>query len=232
MHWHHQWCSSPIFMRWSVHLSFQNRWSHSQSWWGASFQHSFKCNYAIKSVRSHSHVSEGNPSWRYEDILWVQRCSSIAAGIVFEQHCPQSWSKHARSSVYNQMAFVIARNDFNQLRQLIVWFFLCPQLIRILLVFLLKIHWIASRWSTFQGVSRNVDVILVKDFANSIDVLIWQSFLFWNQISYFKNHVYSKSSCWNEIREISVLKIKLFGQRPNTRHSKYAILWLSYILKT
>jgi len=135
------------------------------------------------------------------------------------------------------MAFVIARNDFNQLRQLIVWFFLCPQLIRILLVFLLRIHWIASRWSTFQGVSRNVDVILVKDFANSIDVLIWQSFLFWNQILHFKNHVYSKSSCWNEIREISVLekifwKSSFFDQRSNTCYSKYAILWLSCILKT
>jgi hypothetical protein len=23
MHWHHQWCSSPIFMRWSAHLSFK-----------------------------------------------------------------------------------------------------------------------------------------------------------------------------------------------------------------
>jgi len=23
MHWHHQWCSSPIFMRWSAHLNFK-----------------------------------------------------------------------------------------------------------------------------------------------------------------------------------------------------------------
>jgi hypothetical protein len=58
--------------------------------------------------------------------------------------------------------------------------------------FLLRFHCIAPKWSTFQGVSRNVDVIFVKDFANLIDiVLIWQSFLFWNQISYFKDHVYS-----------------------------------------
>ena len=48
-----------------------------------------------------------------------------------------------------------------------------------------QIHCIALRWSTFQRVSRSVDV-------RSIDVLhVWQFFLFWNQISYFKDHVYS-----------------------------------------
>ena len=62
----------------------------------------------------------------------------------------------------------------------------------ILVDFLLRVHCIAPRWSTFQGVSRSVDVILVKDFANSIDILlVWQSFLFWNQISYFNGDVYS-----------------------------------------
>jgi hypothetical protein len=41
-------------------------------------------------------------------------------------------------------------------------------------------------------VSRSIDVISVEDFANLIDVLlVCQSFLFWNQISYFKDHVYS-----------------------------------------
>jgi hypothetical protein len=48
---------------------------------GASFQHSFKCNYAITSFKSHSHVGDDKPRWIYEDILWVQCCSSIAAGI-------------------------------------------------------------------------------------------------------------------------------------------------------
>jgi hypothetical protein len=44
-------------------------------------------------------------------------------------------------------------------------------------------------------VLRSVDFILVKDFANSIDILlVWQSFLFWNHFSYFKDYVYSKSS--------------------------------------
>jgi hypothetical protein len=31
-------------------FELQNIWSHSQSWWCASFWHSFKCNYAITSV--------------------------------------------------------------------------------------------------------------------------------------------------------------------------------------
>jgi hypothetical protein len=42
--------------------------------------------------------------------------------------------------------------------------------------------------------------------------------------------------CWNEIRDVffwkDLLKIKLFYQRPNTRYSKYTVLWLSCILKT
>jgi hypothetical protein len=36
--------------------------------------------------------------------------------------------------------------------------------------------------------------------------------LFWNQLSYSKDHVYPKSSCWNEIREMSILK-SIFGNQ-------------------
>jgi hypothetical protein len=61
----------------------------------------------------------------------------------------------------------------------------------------------------FQKVSRSIDIASVKDFANSIDAfLAWQSFLFGNQLSYFKDHVYLKSNYWNEIREMSFLKKK------------------------
>jgi len=38
--------------------------------------------------------------------------------------------------------------------------------------FFLKVHCIAPRWLTFQGVSRKVDVISIRDFANSIDVFV------------------------------------------------------------
>ena len=103
--------------------------------------------------------------------------------------------------------------------------FFAPSCSEYFFVFLLRVHCIAPKRSTFQGVLRSVDFILVKDFANSIDILlVWQSFLFWNQISYFKDHVYSKSSCWNKIREISVLekifwKSSFFDQRSNTHYS-------------
>ena len=66
------------------------------------------------------------------------------------------------------------------------------------------------------GVSRNVDVIFVKNFANSIDVLVWKSFLFWNKISTFQWSCLFKYNCWNEIREISVFE-KLF--------LKFELLW-------
>jgi len=150
---------------------------------------------------------------------------------------PPIWSEHAHSFVYNQMVFVITRNDFDGLRQLIVRFFLCPQLIWIPFVFLLRVHCIAPRWSTFQGVSRSVDVILVKDFANLIDILlVWQSFC--SGINSHTSKIMSIQSlvCWNEIRDIlfwkDLLKIKLFYQRSNTRYSKYTVFWLSCILKT
>jgi len=119
---------------------------------------------------------------------------------VFEPHSPQLiWTC---SSIYNQMAYVIAKNDFDGLHQLIVRFFLCPQLIWILFVFLLRVHCIAPRWSTFQGVSRRVDVISTRDFANSVNVL--ESNLIFQRLCLFK------SNCWNEIREMSVFESFFF----------------------
>jgi hypothetical protein len=86
-------------------------------------------------------------------------------------------------------------------------------------------------------VSRSVDVILVKDFANSIDILlVWQSFLFWNQISYFNGDVYSSLIVEMKLERCPFSKRSFenqaFYQRSNTRYSKYTVLWLSCILKT
>jgi hypothetical protein len=99
-----------------------------------------------------------------------------------------------------------------------------------------RIHCIAPRWSTFQGMSRNIDVILVKDFANSIDVLlVWQSSLFWNQISYFNAHVYSnlivemkseRCQFWKVFLEIKLVWSKI-------QHTLFnVVLWLPCILNT
>ena len=149
--------------------------------------------------------------------------------IVFEQHCPQ-YDLKVRSSVYTQEGFSLsssdAKHNFDELWRIIIWFFLCPQLIWMLFVFLLRVYCIAPRWSTFQGVSRNVDVIFVKDFANSIDVLLCLTiFLVLEPNLILQRSCLFKSNCWNEIREISVFIKKyfwnssFFGQRPNTRHS-------------
>ena len=137
--------------------------------------------------------------------------------IVFEQIAP-SWSEHAHSSIYKQMAFVNARSDFGGLWWLIMWFFLCLQLIWILFAFLLRAHCIAPRWSTFQRVSRNVDVISVEDFANSTDVLVWKSFLFWNQISHFNDHVYSSLNVEMKSERCLFLKLLFFLL-------KFKLLW-------
>jgi hypothetical protein len=60
-------------------------------------------------------------------------------------------------------------------------------------------------------VSRSIDVTSVKDFANSINaLLVWQSFLFRNQLSYFKDHIYSRSNCWNKIRDVIFFKSIFF----------------------
>ena len=123
------------------------------------------------------------------------------------------WSEGSFIGLYSRRFFSLslsdAKHNFDELWWLIIGFFLCPQLIWILFAFLLKVHYIAPRWPTFQGVSRNVDVIFVKNFANSIDVLVWKPFLFWNQISTFQRSCLFKYNCWNEIREISVFE-KLF----------------------
>jgi hypothetical protein len=72
----------------------------------------------------------------------------------------------------------------------------------------------------------------------SMFFFVRQSFLFWNQISYFKGHVYS--SLIVEIKSKRCLFFEsiffffwnsnFFGQRPNTLFN--AVLWLSCILKT
>ena len=101
---------------------------------------------------------------------------------VFEQHCPP----------YDLNVFV------HWFHHLII--FLCPQLIWILFVFLLRVHYIVPGCSTFQGVSRSVNFISVENLQTQSFFFFDKSFLFWNQLSHFKDHVYSKSSLlkWNE----------------------------------
>jgi hypothetical protein len=139
---------------------------------------------------------------------------------------PPIWSEHAHSSVYNQMAFVIDRNDFDGLRQLIVRFFLCPQLIWILFVFLLKIHCIAPQVAGGQ-LSRNVKKCWChscQGFCKFARCSYLTIFLVLESNLIFQRSCLFKSNCWNEIREMSVFesifwKSSFFGQRSNTHYS-------------
>ena len=85
-----------------------------------------------------------------------------------------------------------------------------PSWLECCLFFFQRVHCIAPGGQRFKECRENVDAIFIKDFANSIDVLVWKSFLFWNQISHFNDHVLFKSKCWNEIREMSVFEIIYF----------------------
>ena len=114
----------------------------------------------------------------------------------------------------------------------LIIFLFPPSWSKYCLFFLLRVHCIAPGCSILQEVWRSIDVTSVKDFANSINaLLVWQSFLFGNQLSYFKDNVYSKSNCWNEIRDVFFKKkIKLL--RSKIQHMLFnVILWLSCILK-
>ena len=137
--------------------------------------------------------------------------SSLNHGLSLTNIAP-SWSEHAHSSIYNQMAFVNARNDFDGLWWLIMWFFLCPQLIWILFVFLPRVHCIVPSCSTFQGLLRTSMSFLSKIAeTQSMFFCVRHSSLFWNQLSYFNDHVCVKSNCWNEIREMSIFEIIFFS---------------------
>jgi hypothetical protein len=61
--------------------------------------------------------------------------------------------------------------------------------------------------STFQGVSRSVNVISIKDFTYSIDVLLCSIiFLVLESNLAFQKLCLFKSNSWNEIREMLILK--------------------------
>jgi CRISPR/Cas system-associated endoribonuclease Cas2 len=74
-----------------------------------------------------------------------------------------------------------------------------------------------------------------QEFANSVNVfLIWKSFLFWNQISYFKGHVNSSLIVEMKSERCQFLKvfleIKLCWSK--IQHTLFnVVLWLSCILR-
>ena len=141
----------------------------------------------------------------------IKRFSSVV--LIFKLLIIHWLASSAHSSDYlpfNTIVVNFTSSSFNH------HFFIPPRWSEYCLFFLLKVHCIAPRWSTFQGVSRRVDVISIRDFANSVNVL--ESNLIFQRSCLFK------SNCWNEIREMLVLekifwKSSFFDQRSNIHYS-------------
>ena len=115
--------------------------------------------------------------------------------------------------------------------------FHCPQLIWILFVFLPMIHCIASRCLNF---SRSIEKSWCHFMSNisqthSMFFIVRQSFLFWNQISYFKDHVNSSLIVEMKSKRYQFWKRSFENHAfwSKTQHTLFNIvLWLSCILKT
>jgi hypothetical protein len=132
--------------------------------------------------------------------------------IVFEQHCPQY--------------------DLNMLILLSItkWFLWSPGMTLMDFANSSFDSFFAPSWSEYLLLSFSRSTVLpqVVNLSRSVEKCWFHScqgfckldryssyltiFLFWNQLSYSKDHVYPKSSCWNEIREMSILK-SIFGNQ-------------------
>ena len=84
------------------------------------------------------------------------------------------------------------------------------------------------------GVSRRIDVIYVRNLQTWSMFFFWKCFLFWNQISHFKGHVYSSLIVEMKLERCQFFKvfleIKLCWSK--IQHTLFNIvLWLSCILR-
>ena len=139
----------------------------------------------------------------------MQHCSSIAV----EVHLDHGLS--------------LNNSDLNMfVHWFIIWSsFFAPSWLEYCLFFLFRVYCITPGGSTFQGVLRRVNVISVKDFADSIDVLLCSIiFLVLESNLIFQRSCLFKSNCWNEIREISVLE-KIFWK------SSFLLKDLTHVIK-
>jgi len=108
-----------------------------------------------------------------------------------------------------------AKHNFDGLWRLIIWFFLCPQLIWILVFSFLRSTVLRQGGQLFRECR--------KKLMSFLPGILQIRSMFWNQISSFKDHVYSslvvemksemlvfESIFWNS---------SFFDQRSNTRYS-------------
>jgi hypothetical protein len=214
-------------------FELQNRWSHSQSWWCASFWHSFQCNYAITFfIAMFQRVT---PRWRYEVVPQLQRCFQLLLEFtrswnVFEQYCPRcdlnvlfhwlSFLNHIvlHSSVLHLIIFLCPLANLNTACFPSRDPLYCPQSV-----------------STFQGVLRRVDVISCQIFRRLDRCSSLFDNLSYSGISYFKGHVYSSLIVEMKLERYQFWKrsFKNHAFWSKTQHTSFnIILWLSCILKT
>ena len=228
MSWHHQWCSCyhPYSCD-EVRLRASKQDGPTVSLGECIFSYSFECNCMPTSVDSH--VSK--------DFLQVYLCF------------PDCWRgslDHGLSlnNIAPNMIWMCSFIDYLSLNTIVfstlihhLIIFHCPQLIWILFVFLPMIHCIASRCLNF---SRSIEKSWCHFMSNisqthSMFFIVRQSFLFWNQISYFKDHVNSSLIVEMKSKRYQFWKRSFENHAfwSKTQHTLFNIvLWLSCILKT
>jgi len=109
--------------------------------------------------------------------------------------------------------------------------FLCPQLIWILFVFLLRVRCIAPGGQLFEKCREMLMSFLSRIFANLIDILrVWAIFLVLESNLIFQQSFLFKSNCWNEIREMLVLKSIFGNQACLVKDPTHAIQWSPLIV--
>jgi hypothetical protein len=135
-------------------------------------------------------------------LCFLDCCRGSLNHAIFEQHCPQydlNVLVHLLS-FFEHHCLQFTDSSFNHLSLPHSWSEYC-------LFFLLRVYCIAPSCSTFQGVSRSVNVISIKDFTYSIDVLLCSIiFLVLESNLAFQKLCLFKSNSWNEIREMLILK--------------------------
>lgn len=149
----------------------------------------------ITSSRSHSHVSKGNPC---EDIKMSFRCSIIHQLLLkFTQIMDCLWTTLSLvdlnvlvllSTIKRRLLLSTAKHNIHWF---IIWVFLFPQMIWIIFVFLLRIHYIAPKWSTFQSVEKCWCHFCLGFYKLHRCSSCLTTFLVWNQIADFKDYVWS-----------------------------------------
>ena len=201
----------------------------------------------------YSHVSEGNPRWRYKDVLQVQHCSTISLGGVhlFNIHLHSIVCPHRLMTMFKGLnpdrdvlqvqhhshlllEFTRSWLFFNNIAPDVIWmcsfidyfssnhivlrspilhliFFLCPPADMNTVCFPSQGPlYCPNVTQLFKECWEELMSFHVKDFTNSIDVLLCSTiFLVLESNLIFQRSCLLKSNCWNEMREVSVLE-KIF----------------------